>query len=29
MVSVADDASEAFVTPLRPSASLRTAAAWR
>jgi hypothetical protein len=29
MVSVADDASEAFVTPLQPSPSLRVAAAFR
>ena len=29
MVSVADDASEAFVTPLRPSPSLRIANAFR
>jgi hypothetical protein len=29
MVSVADDAREDFVTPLRPSPSLRPAAAWR
>lgn len=29
MVSVADDASEAFVTPLHPSASLRIGASWR
>lgn len=29
MVTVADDASEAFITPLHPSASLRVGAAWR
>ncbi|MFO1218545.1 MAG: hypothetical protein U1E89_09260 [Burkholderiaceae bacterium] len=29
MVEVADDAREAFVTPLQPSATLRAAAAWR
>jgi hypothetical protein len=29
MVSVADDASEAFVTPLLPSPSLRVGAAFR
>jgi hypothetical protein len=29
MVTVADDAREAFITPLQPSASLRPAAAWR
>jgi hypothetical protein len=29
MVSVADDASEAFVTPLQPSPSLRVAAVFR
>lgn len=29
MVSVADNASEAFITTLQPSASLRGAAAWR
>jgi hypothetical protein len=29
MVAVAEDASEAFVTPLHPSASLRIGASWR
>jgi hypothetical protein len=29
MVSVAEDASEAFVTPLHPSTSLRIGASWR
>lgn len=29
MVTVADDASEAFVTPLHPSASLHVGTAWR
>jgi hypothetical protein len=29
MVAVGDDAREAFITPLQPSASLRPAAAWR
>lgn len=29
MVAVADDAREAFVTPLQPSAALRAVAAWR
>jgi hypothetical protein len=29
MVAVADDASEAFITPLQPSPSLRVAAAFR
>lgn len=29
MVAVADDAREAFITPLQPSGALRTAPAWR
>ena len=29
MVAVADDASEAFITPLQPSPTLRVAAAFR
>jgi hypothetical protein len=29
MVAVAEDAREAFITPLQPSAALRAAPAWR